>query len=167
MDNTGMGNAHGSDNLEKATPPNGSSVPPSAAKDDPAAGAPTVSRSPLNLGGGAAPATPGAAAPHPPASPAGSRPGMPSPARANTVARPQMPVRRPVATAAIPAPAGRITCCKTFFTKLHPGAIEFMDEQISNWLKENPHIIIKHTTAIVGEVQAKKTEPNVLITVWY
>ncbi|UCG46885.1 MAG: hypothetical protein JSU94_15465 [Phycisphaerales bacterium] len=61
----------------------------------------------------------------------------------------------------------RVTGVKTFFTKLHPGAMQFLDEQISNWLKENPGIAIKQTDTTTGEVQAKKTEPNIIITVWY
>ena len=61
----------------------------------------------------------------------------------------------------------RITGVKTFFTKLHPGALEFLDEQITNWLKNNPGVVVKRTNITTGEVQAKKTEPNVIITVWY
>jgi hypothetical protein len=61
----------------------------------------------------------------------------------------------------------RITGLKTFFTKLHPGAMEFLDEQINKWLKDNPGIVIKRTDTTTGEVQAKKTEPNIIITVWY
>jgi len=61
----------------------------------------------------------------------------------------------------------RITGVRTFFTKLHPGAINFLDEQITEWLKKNPDIVIKRTNITVGEIQAKKTEPNILITVWY
>lgn len=82
------------------------------------------------------------------------------------------------AQAAMPKPAekkiaekivstNRITGIKTFFTKLHPGAMEFLDEQITAWLKQNPGITIKHTNTATGEVQAKKTEPNIIITVWY
>lgn len=61
----------------------------------------------------------------------------------------------------------RITGIKTFFTKLHPGAMEFLDEQITAWLKQNPGITIKHTNIATGEVQGKKSEPNLIITVWY
>ncbi len=61
----------------------------------------------------------------------------------------------------------RIVGVKTFFTKLHPGALNFLDEQITKWLTENPDISIKLTNVAVGEIQAKKTEPNILITVWY
>ena len=61
----------------------------------------------------------------------------------------------------------RITGVKTFFTKLHPGAINFLDEQITKWLTENPEVVIKRTNIITGEIQAKKTDPNIIITVWY
>ena len=61
----------------------------------------------------------------------------------------------------------RITGVKTFFTKLHAGALEFLDGQIAKWLNENPGITIKRTNVITGEVAGKKTEPNIIITVWY
>jgi hypothetical protein len=61
----------------------------------------------------------------------------------------------------------RIAGVKTFFTKLHPGAMEFLDEQINNWLKDNPSLVIKRTNTTTGMVQAKKTEPNIIIHIWY
>ncbi len=61
----------------------------------------------------------------------------------------------------------RITHVKTFFTKLHAGSLEFLDQQINHWLKENPDIVIKRTNTTVGEVVAKKSEQNIVITVWY
>jgi hypothetical protein len=70
-------------------------------------------------------------------------------------------------TTAKTASSERIEGVKTFFTKLHPGALNFLDEQITRWLSENPGIQIKHTNITTGEVQAKKTEPNIIITVWY
>jgi hypothetical protein len=113
--------------------------------EPPAGNAPSVSRAPLNLGGG----------------------GQPPPRQAPS------PAQRPATAAATKAAAGpkqageRITGIKTFFTKLHPGALDFMDEQIGGWLKEHPEVCIKHTNVTTGEVQAKKTEPNIIITVWY
>ena len=98
-----------------------------------------VSHTPLNLGGGSAAAAPRVQAPKP------------------ATAR---PVQKTVST-------DRITGVKTFFTKLHPGALAFLDEQIGNWLKENPGVVVKHTNITTGEVQAKKTEPNIIVTVWY
>lgn len=65
------------------------------------------------------------------------------------------------------ASTDRIAGVKTFFTKLHPGALNFLDEQITRWLTENPGVQIKRTNVATGELQAKKTEPNILITVWY
>jgi len=105
-------------------------------------GGSNVSHSPLNLGGGTA--------------------GVP---KAEAAVRAAMPVtKKPAGTA---VSVERITGVKTFFTKLHVGALEFLDEQITNWLHSNPGIIIKRTNTVVGEVQGKKTEPNIVITIWY
>lgn len=65
------------------------------------------------------------------------------------------------------ASTGRIEGVKTFFTKLHPGAMNFLDEQITKWLTENPDVQVKRTNVSTGQVQAKKTEPNIIINVWY
>lgn len=74
---------------------------------------------------------------------------------------------RPAPTAGAIGSADRVTGCKTFFTKLHPGAIDFLDEQINQWLKDNPGVVVKMTNTTTGEVQGKKTEANILMTVWY
>jgi len=65
------------------------------------------------------------------------------------------------------ASSERITGVKTFFTKLHPGAIDFLDEQITNWLSDNPGITIKRTNTLTGQIRGKTTEPNIIITIWY
>jgi len=149
MENPTSSNAHSDEHLDKPTAAGNHS----GAAGTPAGGSPSVSRTPLNLGAaGGSPATPNLTPPSP--APAPSAAPRPAPA----------PLRRSVSAA--PA-VGRTTGCKTFFTKLHPGAIEFLDEQIATWLKDNPSIVIRHTNVTVGEVQAKKTEPNILITVWY
>ncbi|MHC4509072.1 MAG: hypothetical protein ACYTAO_08950 [Planctomycetota bacterium] len=108
-----------------------------------------VSHAPLDLGGSSPVPVPTSSPPKPAAKPS-----------------------RPLAAAATKpaqkaAPTGRIQGVKTFFTKLHPGAINFLDEQITRWLSENPDVEVKRTNVTVGEVQAKKTEPNILVTVWY
>ena len=77
---------------------------------------------------------------------------------------PQPVAKKPLSKA---VSTDRISGVKTFFTKLHPGAIQFLDEQICDWLKANPAVIIKRTNVTTGEIQAKKTEPNIIITVWY
>jgi hypothetical protein len=150
MDNLGNNSSH-SDAPDKPIPlPDGPSGPV-AEKENPAGSAPPVSRAPLSLGGTGAPVANPAPAAHPTVSTSAPRVQTP------------MPVRRPVAA----APAARITNCRTFFTKLHPGAIKFMDDQITAWLKENPGVVIKRTNAVTGEIVDKKTEPSILITIWY
>jgi len=113
-------------------------------------GSPGVSRAPLNLGGGGA--------------------GQPVPAPKATP-KPTPKIVTPGASPAAPAPVAsagpRITGVKTFFTKLHAGAMEFLDESIGRWLQKNPDVHIKHTNITTGDVQGKKTEPNIIITVWY
>ncbi len=159
MDNLANNSSH-SDNSGKPIPvPNGPGSP-AAVKENPAGNAPPISRAPLNLGGTGTPvASPVAVSPAAPAAHAVA------PTPAPRAQAPQMPIRKPVAAG--PAPAARIANCKTFFTKLHPGAIKFMDDQITAWLKDNPGVVIKRTNAVTGEIVDKKTEPSILITVWY
>lgn len=102
-----------------------------------------VSHSPLNLGGGEMPDVP-----------------MVEPAAGAVIPTAKKAAEKIVST-------DRITGVKTFFTKLHPGAIEFLDEQITNWLNGNPGIRIHRTNITTGEVTSKKVEPNIIITVWY
>lgn len=148
MDNLGNSNLGGSDGVDEPIPIDEELTKPIPLEDGAASGSPGVSRAPLNLGGGAA------GRPTPPPRPA---PAPKAPPAVPAVARP-----------APPANAGeRITGCKVFFAKLHAGALDFMSGQISAWLKDHPDIYIKYTNVAVGEVQAKKTEPNILITVWY
>jgi hypothetical protein len=124
--------------------------------DSPSDGAPGVSRAPLNLGGG------------------GSKPAPVAKPAPKVAARAPAP-RKPAPAATAPAPAaapvavagGRITGMRTFFTKLHAGAMDFLGEQICRWLSENPEINVKMTNITTGDVQGKKTEPNLIITVWY
>jgi hypothetical protein len=87
----------------------------------------------------------------------------------NPVEKPKIEVPKPVEKkpAEKIVSADRIVGVKTFFTKLHPGAMNFLDEQITKWLHENPGISIKRTNIVTRMVQAKKTEPNIVITVWY
>ena len=110
---------------------------------------PGVSRAPLNLGGGG-----GQPRPAP----------RPAPKPKPKIVVPAAPAK---ASAAPTASGERIAGVKTFFTKLHAGAIEFLDEQITRWLEQNPQVAVKHTNVVTGEIQGKKTEPNIIITVWY
>jgi hypothetical protein len=132
------------DSIDKPIPlANGSS------KDSPG-----VSRAPLNLGGGGGQPTP---------TPKPAPKAAPKPAPKIVV--PTSGTAK--ATGPTTSSGQRITGAKTFFTKLHPGALEFLDELITRWLEKNPQVVIKRTNVVTGDIQAKKTEPNIIITVWY
>lgn len=141
MDN--VGSNHPNPNRTDSIPLNGGAGQPARPEAAPAVGAPNVSRAPLNLGGTvAAPAAP--AVPKAP------------------VAKPAPP-KPPVAGAT----GERIANCRMFFSKLHPGAIKFLEDQITAWLKDNPGIVIKRTDVTTGEILEKKSEPSLIIVVWY
>lgn len=142
MDNFDSHKLSGNEELDKPVPLDDDSDKPIPFDDD--TSQTKVSHSPLNLGGGGEASV---------AKPVVEKPIVEKPT-----------VEKPVEKK---ASADRITGVKTFFTKLHPGAMEFLDEQIQKWLRENPGVSIKLTNTTVGEVQAKKTEPNIIITVWY
>ena len=136
-------NPQRNDNSNGPLAPSSGAAEPIRLAEAPAGPPAGVSRAPLNLGGGAAaPAAPSVAkAPVP-------RPAPPKPAAAG-------------------AAGDRITACKTFFTKLHPGALHFLEEIIAKWLKENPQIVVKQTNVFQGEITEKKTEQNIVIVLWY
>ncbi len=98
---------------------------------------------------------------HAPLDLGGSPSTMPEPKKIDV---PKAPERKPAGKM---VSTDRITSVKTFFTKLHAGALDFLDEQISDWLKANPEITIKRTNTATGEVVGKKTEPNIIVTIWY
>jgi hypothetical protein len=111
----------------------------------------SVSHSPLNLGGGSN---------NTPAPAAKPKPKIQMPAQSKIGAAAKNSGQEIVSTE-------RITGMRTFYTKLHAGAIDFLGEVIANWLRDNPGISIKRTNVVTGEIQGKKTEPNIIITVWY
>ena len=128
-----------------------SNGPISFEENKPAAAKPGISHSPLNLGGTA---------------PAQPKPQQPKPQTHIQHSEDEPSAMRKVAKAVSSSP-DRISGVRTFFTKLHIGAVEFMDEQITDWLKDNPGVVIKKTNVVTGELAGKKTEPNIIISVWY
>jgi hypothetical protein len=107
-----------------------------------------VSHAPLDLGGGSVTQSPKVAAPKPAAKPSGLNSAS------------QKTTEKIVSS-------DRIVGMKTFFTKLHGGAILFLEEQIARWLTSNPGIVVKRTNVVTGDVVGKKSEPNIIITIWY
>ena len=147
MDNFDNSNVSGNPNLNQPTPL-GEDLEKPIPFDDGTSNA-SVSHSPLSLGGSNTAQAPKTAVP---------KTAMPK------IAVPK-PALQKVETKKVST--NRITGVKTFFTKLHPGAMDFLDEQITKWLKENPGVVIKRTNTVTGDIQAKKTEPNIIITIWY
>lgn len=115
-----------------------------------------VSHLPLNIGGSG-----------PAKAPAPSQTTSAGSGSAGPAAPSVKPTVKTPTTAKGGSSSDRVTGVKTFFTKLHPGAINFLDEQITNWLKENPGIVIKQTNTVTGMIISKVTEPNLIVTIWY
>ena len=59
------------------------------------------------------------------------------------------------------------TRCRTFHIRLSDKAMKYLDEQINDWTDQNPDIEIKFANTVIGEVEGKKIEPHLIVTVWY
>ena len=58
------------------------------------------------------------------------------------------------------------TRCRVFHAKITVGAIDHMVDLINEWL-DGSDIEVKHVTDVVGTMEGKKPEPNLIVTVWY
>ncbi len=59
------------------------------------------------------------------------------------------------------------TRLRTFHCKLTGAAVDFMNNQINEWMDQNDKIIIKFATSTIGNFEGKHTEPNLIVTVFY
>ncbi len=59
------------------------------------------------------------------------------------------------------------TRVRTFHVKLTDTAMHHLDNVINEWIDENEEIIVKFVKMTVGAVEGKKTEPHLIISVWY
>jgi len=143
MDNFDNSNFSSNANLDQPVPFDEDLEQPIPFDDDDTSDS-SVSHSPLSLGGGGT-------------------------AQAPKIETPKIEVPKPAVKKVEEkiVSTNRITGVKSFFTKLHPGALDFLDEQITKWLKNNPGLTIRRTNTITGMIQAKKTEPNIIISIWY
>lgn len=57
--------------------------------------------------------------------------------------------------------------CRIFHAKLNDGALHFMQDQINDWIDQNPEVEIKQMSTDVGIVEGKSSEPHLIITVFY
>ena len=59
------------------------------------------------------------------------------------------------------------TRVRTFHTKLTDGAFAFLDNQINEWVDENQDVEVKFCNTTIGVVEGKRSEPHIIMTVWY
>ena len=59
------------------------------------------------------------------------------------------------------------TRVRTFHAKLNDAAINYLNQQINEWVDNHEDVEIKFTNATIGVVEGKRSEPHLIITVWY
>lgn len=57
--------------------------------------------------------------------------------------------------------------CRTFHCRLSDGAIEFLNNQINEWLDQNEDVSIKFVSSTIGLFEGKHTEQNLIMTLFY
>lgn len=65
-----------------------------------------------------------------------------------------------------PSAAGAIRC-RLFHAKLSEGALEFLNNQVNEWLDQNDQITIKFVNSTIGLFESKHTEPNLILAIFY
>lgn len=58
------------------------------------------------------------------------------------------------------------TRCRMFRSRIAAAALEHMEGQINQWL-DSENIEVKQVGHLVGTVEGKTPEPNVIVMVWY
>ena len=58
------------------------------------------------------------------------------------------------------------TRCRIFHSKIALAPLENMEKHINEWL-DREEIEIKHVTDVVGVLEGKVAEPNLIVMVWY
>ncbi|MAB84062.1 MAG: hypothetical protein CMJ24_11620 [Phycisphaerae bacterium] len=57
--------------------------------------------------------------------------------------------------------------CRSFFTKLNPDSVSYMDQSINEWLDEHPQYEVKFVNSTIGTMQGKLGPQDVMICqVW-
>jgi len=59
------------------------------------------------------------------------------------------------------------TRVRTFHTKLTDAAMSYLAGLINEWLDASPDVEVKFASTTVGVVEGKRSEPHLIITVWY
>lgn len=56
---------------------------------------------------------------------------------------------------------------RSFHGKLSEQGLDFMDNQINDWLDGHPEIEVKQVTTSIGQFEGKIREPALVVNVWY
>jgi hypothetical protein len=56
--------------------------------------------------------------------------------------------------------------CRVFHSKIAESSIQHLENQINTWA-DDEDIDIKHVGHLVGAMEGKHTEPNIIVVVWY
>ncbi|MFH0983021.1 MAG: hypothetical protein V2A79_15995 [Planctomycetota bacterium] len=59
------------------------------------------------------------------------------------------------------------TRCRTYHAKLNDGAVAYMNREINEWVDRNPSIRIKFATSTIGVYEGKRSDPHLIVTVFY
>ena len=55
---------------------------------------------------------------------------------------------------------------RSFHCKLNSESLEFLDQQINEWLDAHPQYEVKFVTTCIGEWTGKIREPNLIVQIW-
>ncbi len=58
------------------------------------------------------------------------------------------------------------TRCRLFHCKVAESSMEYMENQINDWL-DSEQVEVKQVGHVVGMMEGKHSEPNVIVMVWY
>ncbi len=65
-----------------------------------------------------------------------------------------------------PSAPGAIRC-RLFHAKLSEGALEFLNNQVNEWLDQNDQITVKFVNSTIGQFEGKHTETNLILAIFY
>ena len=58
------------------------------------------------------------------------------------------------------------TRCRLFRTRIAAAALDFMEHQINQWL-DAENIEVKQVGHVIGVMEGKTPEPNLIVMVWF
>ena len=58
------------------------------------------------------------------------------------------------------------TRCRLFHSKIAVASLEYMESQINEWI-DGEKIEVKQVGHIIGTMEGKRPEPNLLVMIWY